>query len=132
MCRHDHGLNWAEAKALTLPEYEALEERRMVSIRHARFNAGLMASVYFNAHRSEDTDPIEVWDFIPGYARTAEDVEDDKRRKAIKQSIKLEMTSMFGSTPERIAAKRKQLISRMREDGVQDPEGIYRECFPDE
>ncbi len=103
----------------------------MIAIRRARFDAALIASVTYNAHRSADADPLEPWDFLPGYERDPEDVEHEKHMKAVRQSIKLDMTATFGQSPERVAAKRQQLIDRMRADGIDNPEAVYAECFPE-
>lgn len=100
----------------------------MVAIRHARFNTGLMASIYYNAHRSGESEPIEVWDFIPGYERTAEETEEDKLRTSIRHGIVIAFSRLQG-TPEQVRAQAHKMVARMREAGTEGAEEMVREVF---
>ena len=103
----------------------------MIAIRRARFDAALVASVTFNANRSSESEALEPWDFLPGFERDPEDAEKEKHLKTVKGAIKLDMMTTFGQSPDKVAAKRQQLIDRMRADGIPNPEAVYLECFPD-
>jgi hypothetical protein len=129
VCRHDHGLSWAEFQSLTLPQLEALEERRMVGIRYARFNAGLLASTYYNAHRSEDSEPLEVWDFLPGFERDPAEVEREKMRRSVKHGVRVAFGQMGTMTVERARQVAASMIRNMEENGTEDADAIVREVF---
>jgi hypothetical protein len=101
----------------------------MVDVRHARFNAGLITSTFFNANRSADAEALEVWDFIPGFERNADEVEQDKLRRSVYQSVEHAFTRMHGRTVEQVRAEAVAMIKRMEGHGTQDAEGIVREAF---
>jgi hypothetical protein len=122
-------MTWVEFQDLTLPQLEALEERRNVSIRHARFNAGLVASMLFNAHRDKDAEPLEVWDFISGYERDAEEVEREKLRRSIKSGVVVAFTRMKGKNVEQVRAQAAAMIQSMTAAGTEGADGIVREAF---
>ena len=131
MCRRDHGLTWREFQDLTLCQLEALEERRMIEIRHARFNAALITSTLYNAHRSQDSEALEVWDFIPGFDRDEDEIEADKMRRSIKHAISVAFAEMDTATAEEVQAEKVRMIARMKANGVDDPEQLIREVYPD-
>ena len=112
---------------MTLPEFEALEERRMVSVRYARFNAGLLAATYYNAHRGE-SEPLEVWDFVPGLERSPEEKDADKLRASVRHGVLIAFSRMRGSV-EQVRAEAWAMIERMTENGTEDAEAIVRSVF---
>lgn len=101
----------------------------MVSVRHARFNAGLLVSTYYNAHRSQDADPMEVWDFIPGYERDEEEVERDRKRRSIKSGVEAAFTRMQGKTLVQVRAEATAMIRRLKDGGTEDAELMVKEAF---
>ena len=114
---------------LTLPEFEALEERRMVGVRHARFNAGLITATYYNAHRSEDTEPLEVWDFIPGFEREPGEIEREKLQRSIRSGVLVAFTRMGKVTVEQARLEAAAMIERMKANGTEDADALVREVF---
>ena len=132
MCRRDHGLTWGEFESLTLPELEALEERRTIALRHERFNAALVASALINSHRvSEDSPAVSPFDFLPGFDRDPEEEEREKTRKSVKHAVAAAFTEMRGATPEQVQAAKAQMVLGMTKSGIEDPEGLIREVFPE-
>lgn len=131
VCRHDHGLTWSEFQALTLEQFEALEERRNVAIRHARFNAALVTTTMFNAHRSADADPLEVWDFIPGYERDQDVIERDKVTRSIRHGVLVAFTNMRGKTVEQVRGIAPTMIRSLTANGTdaEDADAIVRDAF---
>jgi hypothetical protein len=130
MCRRDHGLSWAEFLDITLAQLEALEERRAISIRHERFNAALITSALINANRSADSQSVSPFDFLPGFDRPEED-EKEKIRRSVKHAIAIAFTQMKGKTREEILEEKTKMVSRMKANGIEDPEGLIREVFPE-
>lgn len=130
-CRHDHGLTWTEFQDITLAQYEALEERRMIAVRHSRFNAALTASVVFNAHRSEDSEPLSPFDFLPGFERDPDEEEAEKLRKSAKHAIAVAFSEMGELSAHNVQVEKARMIHRMKANGVEDPEELIREVFPD-
>jgi hypothetical protein len=112
---------------LTFAQFEALEERRKVSIRYDRFNAALVTATLYNSRRSEDSDPVEVWDFLPGFERDPEEVEQDKRRKSTKQAIVAAFGRMEGMSPGRVRAEAEAMILRM--STVEDAAELVRDVY---
>jgi hypothetical protein len=131
VCKHDHGLTWTEFQDMTLAEFEALEARRMIAVRHARFNAALIASHLYNANRGADTDAVSPFDYLPGYERSEEDIEAEKTRKSVKHAISVAFSERGFATPEAAQAEKARMILRMRATGVEDAEQLFREVFPD-
>lgn len=129
LCRRDHGLTWPEFEALTLAQLEALEERRVIEIRHARFNTGLLASIIYNANRSAESEPLEVWDFVPGFARDPEEIEADKLRQSVRNGVLVAFTRMGKRTVSQVRAEAAAMIERMKAAGTEDAEQIVREVF---
>ena len=101
----------------------------MVRVRHERFNAGLIASTYFNAHRSGDAEPLEVWDFVPGFERDAEDLEQDKLRRSMRAGVFTAFTRMPYVSVEQARLEAKAMVARMTDAGTEDAEAIVREVF---
>ena len=116
---------------MTLGQLEALEERRMVSVRRARFDAALIASVTYNAHRGTDSEALQPWDFLPGFERDPEEEEAEKLRKSMKHAISVAFSEMQFSTPEAVQLEKHRMIARMKAGGVEDPEGLIREVYPE-
>lgn len=100
----------------------------MVSVRYARFNAGLMATILYNS-RPGIEEPIEVWDFIPGYSRDPDEVEADKMRRSIKDGVITAFTRMSNRTLGQVRHEAAAMIQRMTEAGTEDAEAIVREVF---
>jgi hypothetical protein len=124
-------LTWAEFEELTLAQLEALEERRAIEVRQGRFNAALITSTLINSHRAEDSDPISPFDFLAGFERDEEEEERDKLRTSIKRAVALAFAQMRGLGPEAVQAEKAAMIQRMTASGVEDPEGLIREVFPE-
>jgi hypothetical protein len=103
----------------------------MIEIRHARFNAALITSTLYNAHRSQDSEALEVWDFIPGFDRDEDEIEADKMRRSIKHAISVAFAEMDTATAEEVQAEKVRMIARMKANGVDDPEQLIREVYPD-
>lgn len=129
ICRYHHGLTWKEFQSLTLAQFEALEDRRMVDTRQARFNAALITTTIYNANRSKDSDPLEVWDFIPGYERDQDEMDREKARQSIQQGIRVALTGMRGKTVEQVREAAKAMISNLQRNGTEDADDIVREAF---
>jgi hypothetical protein len=130
ICRSDHGIEWDEFIRLTTAQYEALEERRKIRIRYDRFNTALVASVLINSHRG-NRDPISPYDFLAGYEADPEDIERQKTRDSIKEGIAARLKKMMGSTAGEVKAECLAIIARLAANGVEDPEGLLREVYPD-
>lgn len=125
-------MTWAEFQELTLAEYEALEERRVFELRQGRFNAALITSALINSHRaSVDSDAVSPYDFIGGLEQDPEDVEADKMRASVKHAIKVAFAENRAMSHEQVLAEKTRMIANMTAEGIEDPEGLFRECFPD-
>jgi hypothetical protein len=136
VCKTEHGITWAEFQELTLAEFEALENRREIRIRHARFNAALTTSVIFNANRPADSRPVSPFDFLAGFEDNEGEKEREEKRRSIKRSVALafiEMRNLDGSrlNSDQVQDEKRKMIERMKENGVEDPEEIIREVYPD-
>jgi hypothetical protein len=116
---------------LTLAQLEALEERRAIELRHKRFNSALIVSTLVNLNRSPDSDAVSPFDLIPGYDVDPEEVEADKLRRSIKHGIALAFTQMRGASAQQVQAENSRMIERMTAEGVEDPEGLINEVFPE-
>lgn len=115
---------------MTLAQLEALEERRMIAVRHARFNAALITSAIINAHRTGE-DAVSPFDFLAGYERDPEQEEKEKLRRSVKKTIAGALGNMFGASREKVLAERDRMIARMTAAGIEDPEDLFREVYPD-
>ena len=116
---------------MTLAQLEALEERRMIEIRHARFNAALVTSALINGHRSADSEAVSPFDFLSGYGTDPADEEKEKLRRSVKHAVVLAFTQMAGMSRERLLAEKAKMIDRMTKSGVESPEELIREVFPE-
>ena len=116
---------------MTLCQLEALEDRRMISIRHERFNAALITSALINANRSAESEAVSPFDFLVGYDTDPEDAEKEKLRRSIKHAIALAFAQKTFATPEDAQAEKARMIERMTNEGIEDPEGLIREVFPE-
>ena len=103
----------------------------MVTLEHARFNAGLVASILYNANRGEDTDALSPFDFLHGHQRDPEEIEAEKTRRSIKHAISVAFAEMGSATPEQVQAEKARMIQRMTASGVEDAEQLIREVYPD-
>jgi hypothetical protein len=131
LCRRDHGLTWAEFINLTLAQLEALEERRAVELRHARFNAALIACAIINSRNLADTEPLSPWTFIPGYREDPAQVEKEKLRRSLQKSVAVAFARKSeGKNAEEVRVERAKMIERVTANGVEDAEGIFNEVFP--
>jgi hypothetical protein len=109
---------------------EALEERRTIAIRHDRFNAALITSALINANRSADSASVSPFDFLPGFDNEEED-EKQKTRRSVKHAIAIAFTQMKGMSREAVLIEKAAMVERMKANGVEDPEGLIREVFPE-
>jgi hypothetical protein len=88
-------------------------------------------STLINLKRDPESKPISPFALLAGYEPDPEDEEKDKLRVSIKHAIAVAFTQMRGASPEQIQAEKARMIERMKADGVEDPEGLIREVFPD-
>lgn len=116
---------------MTLAELEALEERRTIAVRHARFNAALIASATINMHRAPDSEGVSPFDYLSGFETDPEVAEKAKLRKSVKHAIGIAFTAMKAATKEQVQAEKAGMIRRLRDNGIEDPEELIREVFPD-
>lgn len=132
LCRSDHGLSWPEFMDLTFPQFEALEERRTIRIRHERFNAALIASGLYNVNRHGDAEPLSPFDFLPGYEADEQVKEAERERKAIIRGIRQTLGRLpkGENTPERVAELVVKMKERLRANGHDDADAIMTEAFP--
>jgi len=133
LCRREHGLTWHEFQELTLAGFEALEERRAIELRHARFNAALVTSTIYNANRGPDSEPLSPFDLIAGFEEDPEEVERRKMRQSVKQAVVVAFMEMAKEkkTAEQIQAEKTKMVARMKASGFEDAEDIVREACPD-
>lgn len=122
-------MNYREFEETTLAEFEALESRRAVDIRYARFNAALVASTLINANRTEDSEPVHPYDFIPGL-EDEEDKENARLRKSAKKSVIIAFVALRNKNAEEIQTAKSRIIENLQESGIEDPEELIREVFP--
>lgn len=115
---------------MTLAQLEALEAQRAPAIRHARFNSALVASALININRAPDTDALSPYDFLPGFETDPEEVEKEKERKSIRHAIRVALAEMHCGREE-ILAERDRIVERLRKSGIEDPEELVREAYPD-
>jgi hypothetical protein len=116
---------------MSLAEFEALEVRRRVEVRHARFNAALVASILVNAHRADDSEPVSPFDFLPGFQRDDEQMEKDRLRRSTKKAVAAALGQMTGKTVDELRTIKDGMVERMRKQGIEDPEEIVREVYPE-
>ena len=129
-CRFDHGLTWDDFQSLTLAQFEALEERRAAHIRQHRFNAALITSTVYNAHRSTDSQPLEVWDFIAGMEKSEDEREAERVRKEMRRTVGEVLTRVATEPMEKVQEVTRHLIARLEENGIEDPRELIKEVFP--
>jgi hypothetical protein len=110
---------------------EALEERRAIEVRHARFNAALVTSALCNANRAADSEAVTPFDFLAGFERDPDEMEAEKRRRSTKQAIAAAFVEMAGQPKEKILAERARMVESMTANGVEDADGLIREVFPE-
>lgn len=63
-----------------------------------------------------------------------EDEEDKERarfRKSVKHSVTLAFAEMRGFTPEQVQQHKLNIIRGLKESGIEDPEDLIREVYPD-
>jgi hypothetical protein len=123
-------MTWEEFTGLTLAQLEALEERRSIKIRHARFNAALMTAAIFNVHRSAETEALTPFDFLPGFERDPEEAEREFRRRAARKGLQVAMARLPNNTaPEMVRELKDKMIARLKASGFEDAEEIWAEAF---
>lgn len=128
LCRRDHGLTWAEFQGLTLAQLEALEERRAIAIRHARYDAALVAAAVLNAN-AQGAEPLTPFDFLPGFEEPEEDRLARQHRKEVIKSIRHTLAAL-AAQPEEVKVMRLKIIDRLKSQGHEDAEAIMTEAFP--
>jgi hypothetical protein len=107
---------------------EALEERRMFKVRHARYNAALVASAVYGSAAGEWVDPLE---FVPGFETDPETLEARRIRKDIVHSIRLAFCRLPKKTPvAEVLARKDAMIARLKANGHEDAEALMLEAFP--
>lgn len=113
---------------MTLAQLEALEERRTIELRHARFNAALVASTLYNINRPKDVDPLSAFDFLPGFDKDPAEIEQTKQRRAMVHNIR----ATFAMLPPGANAVglRVTMIDRLRANGHEDAEEMFTEAYP--
>lgn len=113
-----------------MAQLEALEERRTIALRHDRFNAAMISSAIINVNRPADSDPVSPLDFLPGFDRTPGDIEKEKLRRSVKHAVAIAFTNMSGKTAEEVQEVKRRMIARMTDNGIEDPEELIREVYP--
>lgn len=98
-------------------------------MRKARFNAALITSTVFNASRSAESEPLEVWDFIPGFERDVDEIEHEKSRRAIRHGVVVAFSNMHGKTVEQVRDAAKSMIQNLRANGTEDADELVRGVF---
>jgi hypothetical protein len=120
-----------EFNQLTLSQYDELEDRRAIGIRYGRFNAGLVASFIFNASgAASEGEAIEPWDFLPGY-EDEEGKEKERERRRMRLDVKKAIMRVATRSPEEVRKVTDTIVQRLRDNGVEDPEDLIREVFPE-
>lgn len=120
----------SEFGELTLSEFEALEHRREMDIRHERFNAGLVAAILINSRPKATKKAVTPFDFIPGFERNPLEVWREEQRDEAKQLVAEVFCRMPEATRDEVLRKRDELVEHFRKRGLEDPEGLIREVFP--
>jgi hypothetical protein len=123
-------LTWAEFERLTLAQLEALEERRAIQIRHARYDAAFIVSTLFNVNKSSDVEPVSPLDFLPGFEEDPEERETRQRRKEVIKSIRSTFAGMPGAKAEDVKAMRDKIVRRLLANGHADAAEIMTEAYP--
>jgi hypothetical protein len=95
-----------------------------------------VTSVIFNANRPPDSRPVSPFDFIAGFEEDPKDREREELRRSIKRSVALafvEMKNPDGSrmNREQVLEEKRKMVERMKANGVEDPESLIREVYPD-
>lgn len=90
----------------------------------------------FNANRSKDSRPVSPFDFVAGLADEPEDKEKEELRRSIKHAIGLAFMNMKrpdGTRMDRaeVLEEKRKMVERMTAKGVEDPESLIREVYPD-
>lgn len=122
-------MTWDEFEDLTFAQLEAIENRRIVRINHSRYNAGLVAAMIFNANAGADSDKIDAFDFVPGFQRTAEEIEEEKRVTSIKQGVRVAFSRLGYCSPEKLKKHRAGMLKRLQDSGIADAEEFITEVF---
>jgi hypothetical protein len=124
-------LSWEEFCELTFPQFEALEERRAIQIRHARHDAAFIVATLLNVNRvSSDSDWCSPFDFLPGFERDPQEVEAEQRRREVVRSIRQTFINMPDASHERVQEARGKIIARLKERGYEDAEQLMTDAFP--
>ncbi len=124
-------MTWEEFQGVTLAQLEALEERRAIQIRHARYDAALVAAAICNQNLPAGEIAISPFDFIPGYEPDPEEREALKRRKEIVKNIRIAFAKLpFVTTAAAVQELRAKMVGRLQAQGL-DGEEILKEAYPD-
>jgi hypothetical protein len=126
-------MTWEEFQGVTLAQLEALEERRAIQIRHARYDAALVAAAICNQNLPVGEIAISPFDFIPGFEPDPEEREALKLRKKITRNIRYAFAKLPGATttPEQVRELRAKMVTRLQAQGHADAEEILKEAYPD-
>lgn len=132
MCRREHGLSWDEFCNLTFPQFEALEERRAIEIRHARHDAAFIAATLMNINRASSSEEwLSPFDFLPGFERDPAEIEAEHRRRDVVRSIRYAFLSMRNLPREKVLEARDKMVARLKANGYENAEELMTEAYPD-
>lgn len=124
-------MTWKEFQNVTLAQLEALEERRAIQIRHARYDAALVAAAICNVNLPAGEIPISPFDFLQGFEQDPEEREALKRRKEIVKNIRVAFAKLpVGTSAAAVQGLRAKMVSRLQAQGY-DGEEILKEAYPD-
>lgn len=104
-----------------------------MEIRHARYNAGLIASSLYNVNRgTAEIRALTPFDFIPGFQMDPEEEEQAEKRRSIKHAVGVALSRLPDDvTPEGVQAWRDRTVTRLKAQGFEDAEELVREVLPD-
>jgi hypothetical protein len=114
---------------LTLSQWEALEARRTIRLNHERFNTSVLAAMYYNAHAPQEAEKLTAFDFVPGFQRTQEEIEEEKRVTSLKQAVQAAYLKLGYCTPDKIKRHRARMLKRLEDAGVPGAAEFIAEVF---
>lgn len=94
--------------------------------KYASYYAGIVASTLLNVKMSSDSTPISAYDFVPRVVDPQQAINDKAYTNLFST---LSLLSDKGLMPADITELRARSIQAMRDEGVEDPEGIFTEVF---
>ena len=74
---------------------------------------------------------MSPFDLIAGMEEDPEERERRELRRSICHAVAVAFMEMKGATAEEVQAEKVRMIERMKASGVEDPEEIIREVYPD-